>query len=54
MICRLLQHCMVLTLSAYIQEFKKLAQAMAKGENITIKGPSPLDLSSVQISFLLK
>ncbi|KAG4969890.1 hypothetical protein JHK82_035585 [Glycine max] len=41
------------TLSAYIQEFKKLAQAMAEGENITIKGPSPPDLSSVQISFLL-
>ncbi|TKY46563.1 Neutral ceramidase [Spatholobus suberectus] len=41
------------TLSAYIQEFKKLAQAMAKGENITVKGPSPPDLSSVQISLLL-
>lgn len=42
------------TLSAYIQEFKKLAQAMAEGENNTIiKGPSPPDLSSVQISLLL-
>lgn len=40
------------TLSAYIQEFKKLAQAMAKGEEI-IKGPSPPDLSSVQLSLLL-
>ncbi|KAL5557771.1 hypothetical protein UlMin_033982 [Ulmus minor] len=33
------------TLSAYIQEFKKLATAMAKGEDIP-KGPSPPDLSS--------
>ncbi|KAK7333855.1 hypothetical protein VNO80_30635 [Phaseolus coccineus] len=41
------------TLSAYIQEFKKLAQAMAEGQNITIKGPSPPDLSSVQRSLLL-
>ncbi|XP_017406801.1 neutral ceramidase 2 [Vigna angularis] len=41
------------TLSAYIQEFKKLAQAMAEGQNITTKGPSPPDLSSVQISLLL-
>ncbi|XP_028787697.1 neutral ceramidase 2-like [Neltuma alba] len=40
------------TLSAYIQEFKKLAQAMAKGERITGPGPSPPDLSSVQISLL--
>lgn len=41
------------TLSAYIQEFKKLAKAMAEGQNITIKGPSPPDLSSVQRSLLL-
>ncbi|CBI18885.3 neutral ceramidase 2 isoform X2 [Vitis vinifera] len=40
------------TLSAYIQEFKKLAEAMAKGENM-IKGPSPPDLSSVQQSYLI-
>ncbi|KAI9109222.1 hypothetical protein K1719_019845 [Acacia pycnantha] len=40
------------TLSAYIQEFKKLAQAMAKGENITGPGPSPPDLLSVQLSLL--
>ncbi|PHU21055.1 Neutral ceramidase [Capsicum chinense] len=39
------------TLSAYIQEFKKLAESMAKGENIT-KGPSPPDLFSVQLSLL--
>ena len=41
------------TLSAYIQEFKKLAQAMAKGEKVIGKGPSPPDLSSVQLSLLL-
>ncbi|KAK7243480.1 hypothetical protein RIF29_38278 [Crotalaria pallida] len=40
------------TLSAYIQEFKKLAQAMGKGKKIDGKGPSPPDLSSVQISLL--
>ncbi|KAH9693704.1 Neutral ceramidase 2 [Citrus sinensis] len=40
------------TLPAYIQEFKKLAQAMAKGEKTT-KGPSPPDLSSVQLSLSL-
>lgn len=40
------------TLSAYIQEFRKLAHAMGKGEKIT-KGPSPPDLSSVQISLLV-
>ncbi|XP_052203621.1 neutral ceramidase 2-like isoform X2 [Diospyros lotus] len=40
------------TLSAYIQEFKKLAKAMAKGENLPQKGPSPPDLSSVQLSLL--
>jgi neutral ceramidase len=37
------------TLSAYIQEFNKLAKAMAKGEEIINKGPSPPDLSSVQL-----
>lgn len=41
------------TLSAYIQEFKKLAQAMAKGDKINRNGPSPPDLLSVQKSFLL-
>lgn len=41
------------TLSAYIQEFKKLAQAMTEGEKINGKGLSPPDLSSVQKSFLL-
>ncbi|CAL5203387.1 unnamed protein product [Lathyrus oleraceus] len=41
------------TLSAYIQEFKKLAQAMAKGAKINGNGPSPPDLLSVQKSFLL-
>ncbi|KAJ1394339.1 hypothetical protein SESBI_34283 [Sesbania bispinosa] len=41
------------TLSAYIQEFKKLAQAMAKGDKIIGKGPFPPDLSSVQLSLLL-
>ncbi|WJX38997.1 Neutral ceramidase 2, variant 2 [Trifolium repens] len=41
------------TLSAYIQEFNKLAQAMAKGDKINEKGPSPPDLLSVQISLLL-
>ncbi|KAL2322262.1 hypothetical protein Fmac_026641 [Flemingia macrophylla] len=40
------------TLSAYIQEFKKLAQAMVEENNIPMKGPSPPDLSSVQISLL--
>lgn len=39
------------TLSAYIQEFKKLAEAMAKGENV-IKGPPAPDLSSVLESYL--
>ncbi|RVX16061.1 Neutral ceramidase 3 [Vitis vinifera] len=34
------------------QEFKKLAEAMAKGENM-IKGPPPPDLSSVQQSYLI-
>ncbi|PNY04722.1 neutral ceramidase [Trifolium pratense] len=41
------------TLSAYIQEFNKLAQAMAKGDKINEKGSSPPDLLSVQISLLL-
>ncbi|KAJ8538160.1 hypothetical protein K7X08_014700 [Anisodus acutangulus] len=40
------------TLSAYIQEFKKLANSMAKGENSTTKGPSPPDLFSIQLSLL--
>ncbi|XVF63574.1 hypothetical protein PTKIN_Ptkin09bG0097700 [Pterospermum kingtungense] len=41
------------TLSAYIQEFKKLAIAMATGEQLPGTGLSPPDLSSVQISLLL-
>ncbi|KAJ4702230.1 neutral ceramidase-like [Melia azedarach] len=41
------------TLSAYIQEFGKLAKSMAKGEQIP-KGPSPPDLYSVQLSLLLE
>lgn len=40
------------TLSAYIQEFKKLAQALARGNRTVAKGPSPPDLSSVQLTFL--
>ncbi|KAK4429469.1 Neutral ceramidase 2 [Sesamum alatum] len=40
------------TLSAYVQEFKKLAQALARGDKIVGKGPSPPDLSSIQISLL--
>ncbi|KAL0016863.1 hypothetical protein SO802_003932 [Lithocarpus litseifolius] len=40
------------TLSAYIQEFKKLAEAMAKGEKI-MKGPSPPDLFKAQLCSLL-
>lgn len=39
------------TLSAYIQEFKKFAEAMAKGEKI-MKGPSPPDLFKAQLSLL--
>ena len=39
-------------LSAYIQEFKKLAKAMAAGEKIGT-GLLPPNLSSVQISLLL-
>lgn len=41
------------TLSAYIQEFKKLAKAMATGEKVPARGLSPPDLSSVQLSLLL-
>ncbi|KAM5565257.1 neutral ceramidase 2-like [Rosa sericea] len=41
------------TLSAYIQEFEKLAKAMAKGEKVISKGPSPPDLSSVLVEILL-
>ncbi|XP_020517299.1 neutral ceramidase isoform X1 [Amborella trichopoda] len=37
------------TLSAYIQEFNKLAASMAIGENIGNEGPSPPDLSSVEL-----
>ncbi|KAK4481366.1 hypothetical protein RD792_012253 [Penstemon davidsonii] len=40
------------TLSAYIQEFKKLAQSLASGDKSIAKGPSPPDLSSVQLSLL--
>lgn len=41
------------TLSAYIQEFKKLAQSLATGHNNLARGPSPPDLSSHQLTFLL-
>lgn len=40
------------TLSAYIQEFKKLSKAMATGESIPLGGPSPPDLYDVQIGLL--
>ncbi|XP_042051451.1 neutral ceramidase 2-like [Salvia splendens] len=40
------------TLSAYIQEFKKLALALAGGDSHVVKGPSPPDLSSLQLSLL--
>ncbi|KAL8524294.1 hypothetical protein ACS0TY_014026 [Phlomoides rotata] len=40
------------TLSAYIQEFKKLAQSLARGDNNVVRGPSPPDLSSHQLTFL--
>ncbi|KAI3778472.1 hypothetical protein L2E82_07803 [Cichorium intybus] len=40
------------TLPAYIQEFKKLADAMAKGRKVVNKGPPPPDLSSVQWKLL--
>ncbi|KAG8378043.1 hypothetical protein BUALT_Bualt08G0097100 [Buddleja alternifolia] len=40
------------TLSAYIQEFKKLAESLARGDKNVGRGPSPPDLSSVQISLL--
>lgn len=36
-----------------MQEFNKLAKAMAKGEKIITKGPSPPDLSSVQLKLVL-
>ncbi|OMO85449.1 Neutral/alkaline nonlysosomal ceramidase [Corchorus olitorius] len=41
------------TLSAYIQEFKKLAKAMATGQKLTGPFLLPPDLSSVQLSLLL-
>ncbi|XP_022765982.1 neutral ceramidase-like [Durio zibethinus] len=41
------------TLSAYIQEFKKLAKAMATGEQLGGTDLLPPDLSSVQLSYLL-
>ncbi|XP_077246297.1 neutral ceramidase 2-like [Tasmannia lanceolata] len=40
------------TLSAYIQEFNKLATAMATGEKPKSNGLSPPDLSSVQLKLL--
>ncbi|XVE94457.1 hypothetical protein REPUB_Repub02eG0010300 [Reevesia pubescens] len=40
------------TLSAYIQEFKKLAKSMATGEKFDGTGLFPPDLSSVQLSLL--
>ncbi|OMP03004.1 Neutral/alkaline nonlysosomal ceramidase [Corchorus capsularis] len=40
------------TLSAYIQEFKKLAKAMATGQKLTGPFLLPPDLSSVQLSLL--
>ncbi|KAF6172538.1 hypothetical protein GIB67_007051 [Kingdonia uniflora] len=40
------------TLSAYIQEFKKLATSMAKGDTPGSNNLSPPDLSSVQLSLL--
>ncbi|KVI05199.1 Neutral/alkaline nonlysosomal ceramidase [Cynara cardunculus var. scolymus] len=40
------------TLPAYIQEFNKLAESLAKGGKIVHKGPSPPDLSSVQLKLL--
>ncbi|KAJ8624842.1 hypothetical protein MRB53_033372 [Persea americana] len=42
------------TLSAYIQEFKKLATSMAKGEKPQINVLQPPDLSPVLISLLLE
>ncbi|XP_031742885.1 neutral ceramidase 2 [Cucumis sativus] len=41
------------TLSAYIQEFKKLAIAIAKGEKIAKPIASPPDLSSVQLRLVM-
>ncbi|KAH6805928.1 Neutral/alkaline non-lysosomal ceramidase [Perilla frutescens var. frutescens] len=40
------------TLSAYIQEFKKLAQSLARGDKNVARGPLPPDLSAVQLSLL--
>ncbi|KAJ9553849.1 hypothetical protein OSB04_017894 [Centaurea solstitialis] len=40
------------TLPAYIQEFNKLAESMAKGRKLVSKGPSPPDLSSIQLKLL--
>ncbi|XP_058090733.1 neutral ceramidase 2-like [Magnolia sinica] len=40
------------TLSAYIQEFKKLAISMAKGDKLSHTGLSPPDLSDALISLL--
>lgn len=37
---------------AYIQEFNKLAESIAKGHKIVNKGPPPPDLSSVQLKLL--
>ncbi|KAK6939262.1 Neutral/alkaline non-lysosomal ceramidase, N-terminal, partial [Dillenia turbinata] len=39
------------TLSTYIQEFKKLAVALVKGDKVA-EGPSPPDLSAVQLKLL--
>uniref|UniRef100_A0A9I9E8W9 ceramidase n=1 Tax=Cucumis melo TaxID=3656 RepID=A0A9I9E8W9_CUCME len=41
------------TLSAYIQEFKKLASAIAKGEKVAKPIASPPDLSSVQLRLVM-
>ncbi|KAM7258829.1 hypothetical protein ACFE04_014570 [Oxalis oulophora] len=40
------------TLSAYIQEFNKLAISMATGEKLVGKGQLPPDLSSKQVTYL--
>lgn len=42
------------TLSAYIQEFNKLAKAMAKGEKVISNGHTLPYLSSIQIKFSLE
>ncbi|KAE8696651.1 Neutral ceramidase [Hibiscus syriacus] len=44
-------HCMVHTLSAYIQEFQKLASALIKGQLVEAS-PQPPDLLKKQISLL--